>query len=100
MTFSHSSQGCEIHVGGDVLAADTSEGLCVQGVKVVAGQGAGGSGGGVEVSGGVAVVDCEDVAGLEGLGKGAGEGVDAQVYFCELEGSSMIWARVSSSMPT
>ena len=30
----------------------------------------------------MAVVDCEDVAGAEGLGKGAGEGVDAQVYFC------------------
>ncbi len=71
-------------MGSDVLATNPQKGLSIQGVPVVAGQGASGPGGGVEVSGGVAVVDCEYVSGMEGLGKGAGEGVDAQVYFCVL----------------
>ena len=58
----------EVHMGCDVLSADTPEGLRVQGMLVVAGEGADGSGGGVEVTGGVAVVDGEDIAGVEGLG--------------------------------
>ena len=74
------SQGREVDVGGDVLEADAPEGLVVRGVSVVADKGAREPGRGVEVPGGVAVVDGEDVAGVEGLGEGASEGVKGEVY--------------------
>ena len=60
--------------------ADTPEWLSVQGVLVVASKRARESGGGVKVSGRMAVVDGEDVAGAEGLCRGSGhEGIDGEV---------------------
>lgn len=105
-------------MSGDVLTTDAPEGLGVQGMSIVASQGARESGGGVEVSGVVAVVDGEDEAGMERSRERSGQVVEGEVDLGPLtfyeadvefgkslleegvEGSSMISTRVWASTPT